>query len=129
VGFGLEAARGKYAALIAPSFANASLNAGLSTIYGRGTEFAVSSFDVGDMFIQPIWLDWEFKHFDVTLAYGFYAPVGKYHIQTRPHPVVLKLGWNRQAILATVSGHISFKVRWHGIRLNTKVLRNRRAEL
>jgi hypothetical protein len=77
----------KYAALIAPSFANASLNAALSTILGRGAEFSVSSFDVGDMFIQPIWLDWEFKHFDVTLAYGLYAPIGKYHIQNATTPI------------------------------------------
>ncbi len=31
---------------------------------------------------QPVWLDWSEKHWDISLAYGFYAPVGKYDSQT-----------------------------------------------
>jgi hypothetical protein len=32
----------------------------------------------GDMFVEPIWLQWSLKHFDIDFAEGFYAPVGKY---------------------------------------------------
>ena len=48
-----------------------------------GGDVENSSFDVGDMFVQPIWLGWSSEHFDVTAAYGFWAAVGKYDTDTR----------------------------------------------
>jgi hypothetical protein len=72
----------KYGALISPTFANASLEAALSTIRGRGGSAESSSFDVGDMLVQPLWLGKTLDHWDFALAYGFYAPTGKYDTQT-----------------------------------------------
>jgi hypothetical protein len=79
---------GRYAALIAPSFANASVEAGLSIGSRIGRDPSNSSFNVGDMFVQPLWLGWSFDHFDVSAAYGFYAAVGKYDVDTRFVPVL-----------------------------------------
>jgi hypothetical protein len=72
----------RYGALITPTFANASLAAALSTTTGRGGDAESSSFDVGDMLVQPVWLGKTLKHWDFSLAYGFYAPIGKYNTET-----------------------------------------------
>lgn len=32
------------------------------------------------MYVQPVWLGWHGKHYDVAAGYGFYAPSGKYDI-------------------------------------------------
>jgi hypothetical protein len=72
----------KYAILVAPTFANASLEGTLSTATGRGGTAESSSFDVADMLVQPVWLGWTLKHWDFALAYGVYAPIGKYDTET-----------------------------------------------
>jgi len=72
----------KYGALISPTFANASLEGALSTARGRGGKAESSSFDVGDMLVQPLWLGKTLDHWDFALAYGFYAPLGKYDTDT-----------------------------------------------
>jgi hypothetical protein len=72
----------KYAAYIAPLFANSSLDANISTALGRGGSINHSSFGVGDLYAQPVWLDWAPEHWDLMLAYGFYAPIGKYDTTT-----------------------------------------------
>jgi len=41
-----------------------------------------SSFNVGDMLVQPIWLDWSSEHLTVMAAYGFWAAIGKYDTET-----------------------------------------------
>lgn len=77
----------KYGGYIAPSFANNSLEANLNIANTVGGSFNNSSFGVGDLYVQPIWLDWSLmQHFDLSLAYGFYAPVGKYDTRTVPLP-------------------------------------------
>lgn len=76
----------RYGGYIAPSFANNSLEANLSIANTVGGSINNSSFGVGDLYAQPIWLDWSMQHFDVSLAYGFYAPVGKYNTRTVPLP-------------------------------------------
>lgn len=43
----------QYAAYIAPSFANSSIEAALTTVTGRGINADTSSFGVGDLFVQP----------------------------------------------------------------------------
>lgn len=68
----------KYAAYIAPSFASSSIGASLSVASGRGLSSDTSEFDLGDLFVQPLWLGWSQKHWDFALGYGFYAPIGKY---------------------------------------------------
>jgi hypothetical protein len=72
----------KYGALITGTFANASLEGTLSTVSGHGGTAQSSSFAVGDLFVQPVWLGKTLDHWDFALAYGFYAPVGKYNTQT-----------------------------------------------
>jgi hypothetical protein len=49
---------------------------------GRGVDADTSQFDVGDLFVQPLWLGWSLTHWDFTFGYGFYAPVGKYDTST-----------------------------------------------
>src|SRR5271169_5645301 len=78
----------KYGAYIAPTFANSSLDASLSTENGRGANPSTSSFGVGDVFVMPVWLGWKLEHWDLALGYGFYAPTGKYSTQTVTLPVV-----------------------------------------
>lgn len=78
-----------YAMLMALPFANTSVGAALSTLTnislaGRavsmGKDLSVndSSFNISDIYIQPLWLGWHGTHYDVAAAYGFYAPTGKY---------------------------------------------------
>jgi len=72
----------KYGALLSVNFANASLEGALSTVTGEGGEASASSFNVGDTFVQPVWLGKTLDHWDFALAYGFYAPTGKYNTET-----------------------------------------------
>lgn len=34
----------------------------------------------GDIYVQPLWLDWSRDHFEVSLSDGFYAPTGHYEV-------------------------------------------------
>jgi len=72
----------KYGAIIAPTFSNASLNGLLSASSGAGRSASAGQFDVGDTFVQPVWLGWTRKHVDVAYGYGFYIPSGRYSIGT-----------------------------------------------
>ncbi len=77
----------RYGAYIAPTFANTSLGAALATETGRGVNPSTSTFDVGDVYMQPLWLDWAQEHVDVAVGMGFYAPSGKYDVETLRVPV------------------------------------------
>jgi hypothetical protein len=70
----------KYGAYVLPIFSNASINGLLSSATGAGRKASAGQFNVGDVFVQPLWLDWGGKKYDISLAYGFYAPSGKYAI-------------------------------------------------
>lgn len=72
--------------LVAPTFANANPEAALSREGGAGRGINKSSWGLGDLLVQPVWLDWSFKHWDVDFSYGFYAPVGKYDTSTETVP-------------------------------------------
>ena len=37
-----------------------------------------SGTGLGDLYVQPLWLDWSGDHYDIALADGFYAPTGRY---------------------------------------------------
>ena len=78
----------KFGAYIAPSFANSNIDAEISSLEGRGVNASTSSFGVGDLFVQPIWLGYTIKHWDFSLGYGFYAPVGRYNTVTLKLPIV-----------------------------------------
>ena len=72
----------KYGAFITPTFANASVGASLATATGRGIDADTSQFDVGDLFVQPLWLGLTLTHWDFAFGYGFYAPIGQYDTST-----------------------------------------------
>jgi hypothetical protein len=43
---------------------------------------------MGDLLVQPVWLDCSLKHWDFNASHGFYAPVGKYNTDTVTVPGV-----------------------------------------
>jgi len=75
----------RYAAFIATPFANNSAQVNLRLAReGRflDREFSTSleadtDFGFGDLFVQPVWLGWSGKHYDIAAGYGFYAPTGE----------------------------------------------------
>ena len=98
----------KYGAYISPSFLNSSLDANANTAFGRGGNVNESSFGVGDLFVQPVWLDWALPHWDLMGAYGFYAPIGQYDTKkvgplTLQSPGNLGLGYWTQQIQGGVA--------------------------
>ncbi len=72
----------KYGAAIAPSFANFSLENAVYNELGLGASGSGSNFAPSDLFVEPLLLGWSLPHWDVTAAYGFYAPVGKYSTES-----------------------------------------------
>jgi hypothetical protein len=72
----------KYGAYITPSFTSSSVGAALATVTGRGVDAETSTFAMGDLFVQPLWLGWTLTHWDFAFGYGFYTPVGKYDTST-----------------------------------------------
>jgi hypothetical protein len=78
----------RYGAYICPTLSNTSVGASLSTYSGSGRSSDESQFDFGDLYVQPVWLTWSKKQVDFSLAYGFYAPVGKYETETITLPIV-----------------------------------------
>jgi len=75
----------RYGAYIAPTFADGSAQVDLSLAHsGRFGERGFSrsleadtGMGVGDLLVQPLWLGWSGKHYDVSAGYGFYAPTGE----------------------------------------------------
>jgi hypothetical protein len=76
----------RYAAYVVPTFANTSLGAALSEETGHGVNPSTSSYGIGDMYVQPLWLDWTLEHFDFAFGAGFYAPTGKYDVHAVSEP-------------------------------------------
>ena len=78
-----------YGAFAVVPFANTSLGASLTTQTGTGRSVETDQFSLADMFVQPVWLGWRIPHGDISLGYGFYAPVGKYGTETvaLPDPI------------------------------------------
>ncbi len=72
----------RYGAFISPTFSNARLRMGRDTIGGESISTEKGQFAPGDLYVQPLWLGWGGKHWDVAAGYGFYAPVGKYDVRT-----------------------------------------------
>lgn len=72
----------RYGAYIVPTMASANLSASLSNQTLGGTSANQANYAWGDMFFQPIWLDWSLKHWDFSVGEGFYAPVGRYTTTT-----------------------------------------------
>src|SRR5215471_14733808 len=78
----------KFGAYVAPTFANASIEAEVSSLHGSGRSASSSTFAPGDLFVQPIWLGYTLTNWDFALGYGFYAPVGRYNTESFSLPIV-----------------------------------------
>ena len=67
----------RYAAFIGTPVLNTSVQAALSTEtrFGRSDE---NQWGLGDLYVKPLWLGWNSKHFGISAGYGFYAPTGEY---------------------------------------------------
>ena len=99
----------RYGAYIAPTFANSSIDAEISSLNDRGINAGTtSSFGVGDLFVEPIWLGYTLEHWDLSLGYGFYAPVGRYNTVTVRLPIV-------GPVTTTASDNIGFGFWTHQI--------------
>jgi len=78
----------RYGAFIAPSFATSSVGAALATETDRGINADTSSAGLGDLYVQPVWLDWGLPNWDLALGYGFYAPTGRYDTDNVDFPII-----------------------------------------
>ncbi len=78
----------RYGAYALIPFSNTSLGASLTTVTGTGRSAKTSEFNIADCFVQPVWLGWSIPHWDVTVGYGFYAPIGKYGTEQLTLPVI-----------------------------------------
>jgi len=67
-----------YAPYIGVPIVNTSIQAALSTSTRFGREIDESHWGLGDIYLKPLWLGWNFKHFSVSSGYGLYVPTGKY---------------------------------------------------
>jgi len=87
-----------YGAVVTPSFGNTSITATLET-EERGISGKRSQFNVGDLYVQPLWFGKHWKHVDLGFSYGFYAPIGKYSVGAADN---IGLGfWSHQMQLAS----------------------------
>lgn len=76
---------GRYGAYIAIPVGNPSVEANVESERGRGRSAGTEVWDIGDIFVQPLWLMWTLPRegrrpmIDLVAAYGFDAPTGRYH--------------------------------------------------
>ncbi len=75
---GWEVLGARYGGYLLVPVGNPSIAADLQTEIGIGRSVEESTWDLGDIYFQPVWLQWSFDRVDVTGGYGFYAPSGKY---------------------------------------------------
>jgi len=81
-----DIAGGRFGVLITPTFGNSSGHTSLKFEDQFDRDTGESQFGVGDLYVQPVWLGWSLPHWDLELAYGFSAPVGKYDVETVSFP-------------------------------------------
>ena len=73
---------GHYGTYFSLTFSNTSISAGLARLNGAGQSVSTGQFNIGDIFVQPVFLGWTGKHSDASYGYGFYIPSGKYATKT-----------------------------------------------
>jgi hypothetical protein len=78
----------KYGVMLAPAFSNANINGLLSLGERTGRSVSAGQFNISDTYVEPVWLDWAGKHYDVSYGYGFYIPTGSYKTTTVTLPVI-----------------------------------------
>jgi hypothetical protein len=74
----LEVLGGHWGAFVSAPFQNPGVQVALQTVTDFGVDVDDSSFGLGDVFVQPLWLGWGGKHWDAMFGYGVYAPTGRY---------------------------------------------------
>lgn len=60
-----------------PIYGQTSLSADLSA-FGRRLQIDEDVWGFQDSYAQPVWLTWRTDHWDLSTAYGFWAPTGDY---------------------------------------------------
>lgn len=84
----------RYGGYVLLPVGNPSLDADLETVFGRGRSKHGSTWGVGDILVQPLWLNWNRPRVDFSIAYAFDAPTGKF---TAGEPDNVGLGfWEHQ---------------------------------
>jgi len=78
----------KYGVMLNPTFSNANIDGLLSLGNRTGRSVSAGEFNIADTYVQPVWLGWTGKHYDVSYAYGFYIPTGTYKTTIVTLPVV-----------------------------------------
>jgi hypothetical protein len=70
---GWEFLGARYAAYVALSIANPSLQAAIDIVErpGPGLEVDAGSWGFSDTFVQPLWFQWTFPRVDLAAGYGF----------------------------------------------------------
>lgn len=70
----------RYGLLLLQPFGNTTVQAALEET--SNPEFALhideDGFGLGDTYVRPLWLGWDFGRADLATSYGIYAPSGKY---------------------------------------------------
>ena len=67
-----------YGASASVTLANSSVQAALSTETRFGRSIDESQFGFGDLYLRPLWLGWNGKHYALSAGYGLHAPTGRY---------------------------------------------------
>jgi hypothetical protein len=68
----------RYGAFVMVPVSNPTVAANLETEVGLGLGIETSSWGLSDLYAQPLWLEWNVDRLDITAAYGFFAPTGRY---------------------------------------------------
>ncbi len=69
----------RWAAYAAQAFANVSLKAAVNDV--ELDRAIATEWGAADVFVQPVWLQWSpLTQLDAMLAYGFYAPTGRFDV-------------------------------------------------
>lgn len=68
----------RYGGFVMVPVSNPNVAASLETEVGLGRSVDTSAWGLGDVYAQPLWLEWNVDDFDITAAYGFWAPSGRY---------------------------------------------------
>jgi len=68
-----------------------------------------SSFNLGDIFVEPITLSWHGKQYDAGVGYGFWAPTGEYDVNDLTNP---GKGFWSQMFTAGATGYFDKEKTW-----------------
>jgi len=68
---------GDYALYVSPTIASNDVSANLSAI-NRGIDFDTDNTGLWDLYVQPLWLGWRDKRYDLSFGMGLYLPIGEY---------------------------------------------------